>query len=498
MENQTPNPADIPAPGSYHWTPALQRSFLEHLADSGSVKIAAMHVKMTSSAAYQLRQRAEGAAFRIGWGAAILIARQRLADELLDRAIWGYQESSTIMREDDRSFVRRQRVDSRLGLAMLARLDRMVETRARAGEEMLAQIVAGDWAGFLTLFDAAEAARTAAKDATGEAASEAASEETPESGMGAALALWLAGRDNRTNPIAALWRGSAIANEVAQFSGTFDTGFDGEPEAEPTPEEEAEAMTVWHHHETGELRTNFPPPMPASSASRKAGSATRITNAPSNPRRRKPSRPPSPRPAPPCARPAKPPAAPSSDSPPPRTTARVKKRRISRTKAQRHKGKPTRAVRRHDHSGKGRTASGGKRFARAPRFPLRAFVPSCEKNQNRPRRQHARPMEKAIMSFKPERPVGIGMGSGRCRSSPARGGGPAKLVEGHRRLALTERWCATATLPERKNLPVRRHANLPCPSTTLRVVPLPLGGGSARPLPISPSASPRLPLRVFA
>ncbi|WP_260581852.1 hypothetical protein [Sphingopyxis sp. PET50] len=260
MENQTPNPADIPAPGSYHWTPALQRSFLEHLADSGSVKIAAMHVKMTSSAAYQLRQRAEGAAFRIGWGAAILIARQRLADELLDRAIWGYQESSTIMREDDRSFVRRQRVDSRLGLAMLARLDRMVETRARAGEEMLAQIVAGDWAGFLTLFDAAEAARTAAKDATGEAASEAASEETPESGMGAALALWLAGRDNRTNPIAALWRGSAIANEVAQFSGTFDTGFDGEPEAEPTPEEEAEAMTVWHHHETGELRTNFPPP----------------------------------------------------------------------------------------------------------------------------------------------------------------------------------------------------------------------------------------------
>jgi len=242
MENPAPNPADIPAPGTYHWTPALQRCFLGHLADSGSVKIAAMHVKMSTSAAYQLRQRPEGMAFRIGWGAAILLARQRLADTLLDRAIWGYEEMSTIMREEGKSFVRRQRSDPRLGLAMLARLDRMVETRARAGEEMLAQIVAGDWCGFLTLFDVDPDA--------------ADGQDGQDGGRSAAFALWLAARDNRTNPIAALWRGSAIANEVAQFSGDFAD----EPEPELSPEQAAEAMTVWHDDVTRELRTNFPPP----------------------------------------------------------------------------------------------------------------------------------------------------------------------------------------------------------------------------------------------
>jgi hypothetical protein len=64
--------------------------------------------------------------------AAVLIARARLADELLDRAIWGHEETAEMMREDGRSFAKRRRLDARLGLAMLARLDRMVETRARA------------------------------------------------------------------------------------------------------------------------------------------------------------------------------------------------------------------------------------------------------------------------------------------------------------------------------------------------------------------------------
>ena len=235
--------ADTPAPASYHWTPKLQRAFLENLCATGSVKLAAASVGMSARAAYDLRLRPAGAAFKLGWAAAILIARARLADELLDRAIWGYEESSTIMREDGRSFVRRQRSDPRLGLAMLARLDRMVETRARAGEEMLAQIIAGDWPGFVSLFDAAEAA--ASDDAEDEAA-----------GLGSALALWLAGRDNRANPLAALWRDTAIANEVAQFSADCDE----EPEPEQTPEEAANAMTVWAHEFTGELRTNFPPP----------------------------------------------------------------------------------------------------------------------------------------------------------------------------------------------------------------------------------------------
>ena len=254
MDDATPNPADIPAPGSYHWTPKLQRAFLESLATTGSVKIASASVGMSPRATYDLKHKPQGAAFRLGWAAAVLIARGRLADELLDRAIWGHDEMTTVMREEDRSLYKRRRIESRLGLAMLARLDRMVETRAKAGEEMLAQIIAGDWPGFLSLFDAAEAAMS---DGAGADASDAETyADGRADGLGAALALWLAGRDNRANPLATLWRGTAIANEVAQFSDG-----DGEEEqADPTPEEEAAAMTVWHDDESGELRTNFPPP----------------------------------------------------------------------------------------------------------------------------------------------------------------------------------------------------------------------------------------------
>lgn len=248
MDDTDHNPATIPAPGSYHWTPSLQRDFLEHFATTGSVKISAAKVGMSPAAVYQLKQRAEGAAFRLGCAAAQLIARSRLADELLDRAIWGHEETTVIMREEDRSFVKRQRTDARLGLAMLARLDRMVETRARAGEEMLAQIVAGDWPGFLSLFDAADAAGEAGNAADGPP-------EAPAAGLAAALALWLAGRDNRANPLAALWRGTAIANEVAQFSADSEA----EEKPEPTAEEEAAAMTIWHDEERDEWRTNFPP-----------------------------------------------------------------------------------------------------------------------------------------------------------------------------------------------------------------------------------------------
>ncbi|HJS13403.1 MAG TPA: hypothetical protein VJ811_19245, partial [Sphingopyxis sp.] len=60
MDNIT-DPADIPAPASYHWTPKLQRDFLDHLAVTGSVRIAATRVSMSPSAAYQLRRRPEGA-----------------------------------------------------------------------------------------------------------------------------------------------------------------------------------------------------------------------------------------------------------------------------------------------------------------------------------------------------------------------------------------------------------------------------------------------------
>jgi hypothetical protein len=240
MDDYAYDPAAIPAPASYHWTPRLQREFLEAFATNGSVKISAAKVGMSPAAVYQLKQRPAGAAFRLGCGAALLIARGRLVDELLDRAIWGHDETTELQREDGRSFIKRRRIDSRLGLAMLARLDRMVETRAEAGEDMLAQSIAADWPGFLALFDAAAA--PGAEGAPGD--------------LVTALAVWLAARDRCTDPVAVLAVDSEIARQVAQISADPGYGDDGSE----TPEEAAAAMTVWFDDHAGDWRTDFPPP----------------------------------------------------------------------------------------------------------------------------------------------------------------------------------------------------------------------------------------------
>lgn len=130
---------------------------------------------------------------------------------------------------------------------MLARLDRMVETRAEAGEAMLAQVIAGDWTGFLALFDI---------DPDAQAADAHTTDARPAEGRAAALACWLAGRDNRANPLAALWHGSRIADELSQFSADSETA----PAPPTTPAEAAAALTVWFDDIKREWRTNFPPP----------------------------------------------------------------------------------------------------------------------------------------------------------------------------------------------------------------------------------------------
>src|SRR3546814_11270334 len=97
---------------------------------------------------------------------------------------------------------------------MLARLDRVVEVRAQAGEDMLAQVIAGDWDGFLSLFDAAGVE----PGVDGESG-----------GHNAALALWLAWRDNRAKPVAQPGKDSPTAHGVARLSADSD----GEPGPEP-------------------------------------------------------------------------------------------------------------------------------------------------------------------------------------------------------------------------------------------------------------------------
>lgn len=227
----------------YHWSPTNQRGFLEHLAIVGSVTLAAKHVGMSSRAAYDLKLRRDGAAFRLGWAAAVLIARGRLGDDLLERAIHGYDEEYVRSAPDDNGEVRirRRRIDSRLGMEYLKRLDRMAEGVCEsAGELQLAQIIMGDWEAFLDRL-------------------------APAQGEGgtAAVACWLAGRDNRFNPLSGLWEKPDEDCEVAQISADLadeEEGLDEDEEYELTPEDKAADMTMWFCDIADAYLTNFPPP----------------------------------------------------------------------------------------------------------------------------------------------------------------------------------------------------------------------------------------------
>ena len=134
----------------YHWTPALERAFVEGLADTGSVTEACNQVSMSRRAAYDRKRKGSGLAFRIGWDAAVLLARDVVADELLDRALAG-QWTETI-KDSETGKTRRFAQDRRLGLALLSRLDRMCDVQASEGTvHMAAQIVSQDFEAFLDL-----------------------------------------------------------------------------------------------------------------------------------------------------------------------------------------------------------------------------------------------------------------------------------------------------------------------------------------------------------
>ena len=97
--------------------------FCETLAETAVVADACDEVGMHVSGAYALRRR--NPVFAAGWDAALTIARERLADTLLARAMEGNTE---LIYRDGEIVGRRDVLDNRLGLAILRRLDRLAET----------------------------------------------------------------------------------------------------------------------------------------------------------------------------------------------------------------------------------------------------------------------------------------------------------------------------------------------------------------------------------
>lgn len=77
-------PAFTPVPRQYQrrdgWTPERQRSFIEALADTGSVEAAARAVDMSSVGAYHLRRQPGAEEFRAAWEAALDLGVQRIED----------------------------------------------------------------------------------------------------------------------------------------------------------------------------------------------------------------------------------------------------------------------------------------------------------------------------------------------------------------------------------------------------------------------------------
>ena len=226
------DPDTVSIRNDYRWTPACQRAFLEELACTGSVLSATKHVAKSPRSAYALRHRREGAALRLGWDAAIVIARATLFDLLMDRAIHGYEEM-TVKQEDGSTL--RGKYDNRLGQGLLSRLDRMAEAQAAANSVAAqVQLVVQDFESFLDLVE--------------------------RGGKGAEAAIFFAARNDAPMPeLAAPEIEKAIQNELGRISAA-----EAAPAAEPDlldmePEDAAARLSVWYDPDEEQWKTNFPP-----------------------------------------------------------------------------------------------------------------------------------------------------------------------------------------------------------------------------------------------
>jgi hypothetical protein len=221
----------------YRWTPACQRAFLEELACTGSVTQACAYVAKSPRSAYDLRFRRDGAALALGWDGAILMARIVVADQLMDRALNGYEEVS--VKQDDGSRLR-HRQDNKLGLNLLARLDRMADAQAVAGSRQAqVQLVLQDFEAYLDLIE--------------------------RGGTGAAAALFCVARGSDHAPIdcadeyeieCELERISAAEAEAEDAARAQRT----QVMLDMEPEVAAQLLEVWYDEYAKCWKTNFPAP----------------------------------------------------------------------------------------------------------------------------------------------------------------------------------------------------------------------------------------------
>ncbi|MEO7680571.1 MAG: hypothetical protein ABIS14_07745 [Sphingomonas sp.] len=263
-----PATALIPSRRGDGWTADAQRGFLAAIADGLKVETAARLVGLSPTSAYQLRRRAAGAAFALGWRAAALVARDRVADDLMARAIDG--QFDTYERADGTQ-VTRHRYDNKLAMSLLARLDRQVESTPDA-DTTAARMVAQEFDAFLGgLTDESDAARAGlflarrglgAVDERdlGPVLALAAAERLACVGVATAGEVAVADLDpaRRHEWNAEQWQRAEAAGLVALAAAPAETA----PACEECEDSTAALADppVWRHDVLDDWRTNFPPP----------------------------------------------------------------------------------------------------------------------------------------------------------------------------------------------------------------------------------------------
>ncbi len=130
------------------WTPERQTAFLRALSEGAGIKQACRVAGLSRQSAYAFRRSPRGAGFALAWQAAALLARDTLADELMDRAMHGMFES---INHPDGTETTRHRYDNNLAAKMLARMDRVADSASREASHAAARLVAAEFEQFLDL-----------------------------------------------------------------------------------------------------------------------------------------------------------------------------------------------------------------------------------------------------------------------------------------------------------------------------------------------------------
>ena len=250
------------------WTPERRARFCELIAEGHTVDTACYMVGLSASSAYQLRRRAAGKAFGVAWDAASLLARSRVSDRLMARALDGQTER--VVRPDG-TVIERHRFDNRLALGLLARLDRQVEAERAPADLAAARLVAGDFDAFLDLIrrDAAPARaglfllqHQASDDATAATLAPVAALARADAyvrGQGVDAALIAAlDPEQRHAWTAEQWAAAELAGLVAIAPAPPADDMLAGREVRELPDDRDRPGPVWIDTYVGEWRTSFP------------------------------------------------------------------------------------------------------------------------------------------------------------------------------------------------------------------------------------------------